>query len=106
MAIERLTEKVSDMKQDIETLNVNMSSKFDKVDKRFDDMDNKIDSFKKEMDSKIDALKESMPEEIDREVNSLKGKKAVKAWVWVFAGVGGSTVIYLVSRAVAKIFGL
>ena len=106
MAIERLTEKVSDMKQDIETLNTNMNDKFEKVDKRFDSMDKKIDSFKKEMDSKIEGLREDMPSEIDREINNIKGKTAVKAWVWIFVGVGGSAVIYLVSRAIARLFGL
>lgn len=106
MAIERLTEKVSDMKQDIETLNTNMNDKFEKVDKRFDSMDKKIDSFKKEMDSKIEGLKNEMPQRIDDEVTKLKGKTAAKAWGWIFVGVGGSAVIYVVSRIVAKLFGL
>lgn len=106
MAIEVLTEKVSDMKQDIETLNTNMNDKFEKVDKRFDSMDKKIDSFKKEMDSKIEGLKNEMPQQIDDEVTKLKGKTAAKAWAWIFVGVGGSAVIYVVSRIVAKLLGL
>lgn len=106
MAIERLTEKVGDMKQDIETLNTNMNDKFEKVDKRFDSTDKKIDSFKKEMDSKIEGLKAEMPSEIDKEINNLKGKTAVKAWLWIFVGVGGSAIIYVISRAVARLVGL
>ena len=106
MAIEILTEKVSDMKQDIDSLNTNMNNKFEKVDKRFDAMDNKIDTFKKEMDSKIEGLKADMPNEIDKEINNLKGKTAVKGWVWVLCGVAGSTVVYIVSRWVGSMFGL
>lgn len=106
MAIERLTEKVGDMKQEITTLNNTMIDKFDKVEARFDVMDIKMESLKTEMDSKIESLKKSMPEEIDKEVNSMKGKAAAKAWAWIFVGVGGSAVIYLVSRWIGHLAGL
>lgn len=106
MAIERLTEKVGDMKQEITTLNTTMNDKFDKMDARFDVMDTKIESFKNEMDSKIESLKSEMPQQIDDEVTKLKGKTAAKAWAWIFVGVGGSAVIYVVSRVIAKLLGL
>ena len=106
MAIEKLTEKVGDIKQDVETLNKNMNTKFDKIDKRFDEMDNKIDTFKKEMDTKIEGLKSDMPNQIDNEVDRLRGKAALRTIGWVFLGVGGSCIIYIASRALAKVFGL
>jgi chromosome segregation ATPase len=106
MAIEQLTEKVGDMKQEITTLNNTMIDKFDKVEARFDVMDIKMESLKTEMDSKIESLRKSMPEEIDKEVNSMKGKAAAKAWSWIFVGVGGSAIIYLVSRWIGHLAGL
>lgn len=106
MAIEMLTAKVSDMKDDIETLSTTMNDKFDKMDARFDVMDIKIESFKNEMDLKMEALKNEMPQKIDDEVTRLKGKAATKAWVWVLCGVAGSAVVYVVSRWVASLFGL
>ena len=106
MAIKALTDKIGDMKQEITTLNDTMNTKFDKMDARFDVMDTKMEALKSEMDSKIESIKSAMPEEIDKEVNSMKGKTAVKAWVWVLCGVGGSAIIYAVSRWVGSLLGV
>lgn len=95
MAIERLTEKVGEMREDITTLSSNIDEKFEKVDSRFD-----------EMNLKIESIKDEIPQRIDEELERLKGKKASKAWAWIFVGVGGSAIIYIVSRAIAKVLGL
>ncbi len=95
MAIERLTEKVSEIKEDVASLSDNMDKKFESVDKKFDEMNHKIDDMKKEMP-------ELVHDEIDRE----RGADASAAIRWVLTGVVGSVIIALATSYFRNKLGL
>lgn len=95
MAIERLTEKVSEVKEDVATLSQNMDKKFEAVDKRFNDTNKKIDDLKKQIPSMVD-------EEIDKK----RGTSAFGAIKWIFTGFAGSIIIALVTAYFRSKFGI
>ena len=80
MAIERLTEKVGELKEEVTSLSKNMDEKFEGVDKRFDSME---ESFQKE----LTEIKNSIPQTVDNKISEKRGKAAVGAWKYVLTGI-------------------
>lgn len=95
MAIERLSEKVSEVKKDLASLSVNMDKKFDAVDERFDDTN-----------EKIDELREKIPDIVNDEIEKKRGNSASQAIKWLLTGVVGSIVIAIVTAYVRSRFGI
>lgn len=98
MAIERLTEKVAEVKEDITALSSNMDKKFDNVDKKLESVDKRFDS----MNKKIDDLQKSVPSVVDDEIKRRKGDSAYRIIAWVFTGVLGSAVISIAVTLLRK----
>ena len=94
MAIERLTEKVTEVKEDVASLSSNMDKKFEAVDERFNLTDNKIDE-----------LKKSIPGIVNDEIEKKRGSSAAQAIKWLLTGVVGSVVIAIVTAYVRSKFG-
>lgn len=80
MAIDRLTEKVSEMKDDITTLSQKMEENFENVDKRFTNMETSFQS-------QIADLKNSIPSTVEHKLEEKKGKAAVGAWKYLLLGI-------------------
>lgn len=95
MAIERLTEKVSEVKEDLSCLSTNMDKKFEAVDERFNDTNQKIDDLRKQI-----------PSMVNDEIEKKRGSSASQAIKWLLTGVVGSVVIAIVTAYVRSKFGL
>lgn len=99
MAIERLTERVTEMKKDIAVLSENMDKKFESVDKRFDSMEEKFTQ-------KLEKMSKSVPDVVNRELQNKKGNIALKILGWIFGSLGAAVTITVVTRYVCNFLGL
>lgn len=99
MAIERLTEKVGELKEEVTSLSKNMDEKFDCVDKRFDSMEQKVQQ-------EIKELKASIPSTVDSKIEERKGKTAAAAWKWILLGFAVPIVIGVITALIKAIFGI
>ena len=88
MAIERLTEKVTEMKEDISALSDNMNQNFNSVDK------------------KLSELRTSIPEVVDRQLETQKDHSARKILSWVLTGAGGTILISLATAWIRAKVGI
>lgn len=80
MAIGMLTEKVTEMKDDITALSKKMDENFENVDKRFTNMEASFQS-------QIADLKNSIPTTVETKIEEKRGKAAVGAWKYVLMGI-------------------
>lgn len=111
MAIERLTEKVGEVKEDITTLSNNMDKKFESMDSRFATIDGKLESVDKKFDAmedkfnnRVSDLKSKIPEMVDDEMDHKKGAAASAIIKWVFSGlIGGVLISVLISWTKMKL---
>ena len=94
MAIERLTEKVEEVKEDVAILSSNMDKKFEAVDQHFDNVNEKIDAIQKEI-----------PAIVNEEIEKKRGSSAALAWKWVLTGFLGSVIIAVITSYVRSKFG-
>lgn len=99
MAIERLTEKVSELKEEVTSLSKNMDEKFDGVDKRFDSMEEKFEA-------ELADLKNSIPSTVDTKIEEKRGKAAAGAWRWVFFGFMIPIVIGVITALIKVVLGI
>ena len=111
MAIERLTDKVGEVKEDITTLSNSMDKKFDSMDQRFaaidsklESVDNKFDSIEDRFNDRMSELKNHIPSIVDDEIDRKKGDAAAAVIKWVFSGLlGGVLISVLISWAKMKL---
>lgn len=111
MAIDRLTEKVGEVKEDITTLSNNMDKKFESMDSRFATIDGKLESVDKKFDAmedkfnnRVSDLKSKIPEMVDDEMDHKKGAVASAIIKWVFSGlIGGVLISVLISWTKMKL---
>ena len=99
MAIERLTEKVGELKEEVTSLSKNMDEKFEGVDKRFDSMEKK---FKEELTD----IKNSIPQTVDTKISEKRGKAAVGAWKYLLVGILIPIGVAIVVALLKVSFGL
>lgn len=95
MAIERLTERVSEVKEDVATLSSNIDKKFEAVDKKFDTVNDKIE-----------GLKKDVPDIVNEEIDKKRGATAGQAIKWLLTGVIGSIIIGLATAYIKSKFGI
>lgn len=88
MALERMEEKLDDLKGDV-------TSGFSNVNNRLDNLEKRLNNYE-----------ESLPKKIDERFEQKKGTAAASAWKWVFAGVGGSAVIAVITAIILKALNL
>lgn len=112
MAIERLTEKVAEVKEGVTLLSNKVDKKFDAVDKKFDAVDKRFDDMRDEVNkkfedmyAKMDTKLSAVPEVVDEEIEKKRGSSAALAWKWVLTGVVGSILIAVATAYVKSKFG-
>ena len=88
MAIQRLEEKMDDMKEDLST---RMTTGFTDVNGKLDKLDSEVTNFKNSLDDRIET-----------KVKQLQGAFSAKIIGWVVAGLGGAVAIAVVTSLVLK----
>jgi len=106
MAIERLTEKVSEVKDDITSLSKFVDEKFESMDEKFDNVDKRFDSMEDKFYDKIGELKKSIPDIVDDRLERKKGNMASNVIRWVLCGVFGGIIISIATSWVKMKLGL
>ena len=92
MAIERLEEKMDDMKSDLMT---HMNTNFSNVNNKLDAMDERLTSLENGLDSKIDG-----------EIKHFHNKMLMRVFAWIFGGLGAAVVISVVTKYVLRALNL
>lgn len=75
MALQRLEEKIDDIKEDV-------STGFDTVNKRLDNLEKRIDNFE-----------DNLPNKIDDRISQNTGDKVVNIVKWIVVSLGGGCLI-------------
>ena len=99
MALQNLTDKVCELKEDVTSLSKNMDEKFDGVDKRFDSMEKKVQQ-------EIKVINDSIPAIIDSKIEEKRGKAAIGAWKYVLTGILIPIGIAILTALIRNIFGI
>ena len=95
MAIERIEEKITDIKSQMKVGFSDVNSQLSAVDKRFD-----------KLERRIDEIKEELPVEIDRRIASYTGNRVLNVIKWIVITLGGSVTITLVTKLILNSLSL
>ena len=106
IAIERLTEEVTEMKEDITSLSKTMDKNFNTMESKFEGVDKRFDSMEEKFDKKINNLKDSIPDIIDSRIENKKDHTARSILTWIFTGAGATIAISLFTAWVKVKLGL
>ena len=106
MAIERLTEKVTEMKEDITSLSRNMDKNFNTMESKFEGVDRRFDSMEDKFDKKINNLKDSIPDIIDSRIENRKDHTARSILTWIFTGAGATIIISIATAWIRSKLGI
>ena len=94
MAIERLEEKIGDMKEDLTS---RMDTGFANVEEKLDNLDTRMTNMETGMDARIDA-------KVEAKIDEKRGKAAAGAWKYLLVGICIPVIINLISAIIrAKI---
>lgn len=93
--MQRLDEKMDEMKEDIASLSK-------KIDKNSTDMDKRFDAMEEKFESKLEEVKKSVPATVDKKIEDYKNKQSGKLVRWVVSGVFGGVFIALVTSIVTS----
>lgn len=90
LMIQRLEEKMDDMREDIASLS-------HKIDKNSSEMDKRFDSLEKKFETELEEVKKDIPHTVDKKIEEYKNKQAGAVVGWIFTGLAGSILIALVT---------
>ena len=97
--MQRLDEKMDEMKNDIASLSK-------KIDKNSIDMDKRFDAMEEKFETKLEEVKRNVPETVDKKIEDYKNKQSGKLVRWFFGGVVSSIFIALATSWVKMGLGL
>lgn len=95
MAIERLEEKMTDIKSEMKVGFSDVNSQLSSVDKRFD-----------KLERRIDEMKEELPSTIDKRIKQNEGQRVSNLVKWIVITLGGSVTITVVTKLVLNSIGV
>lgn len=85
MALERLEEKIDDIKEDV-------STGFDTVNKRLEGLEKRLDNFE-----------DNLPNKIDDRINQNTGNKIVNVVKWIVVTLGGGCLIAYLTNVILNL---
>lgn len=91
--MQRLDEKMDEMKNDIASLSK-------KIDKNSSEMDKRFDTMEEKFETKLEEVKRSVPDTVDEKIENYKNKQSGKLVRWLFSGVIGGVFIALATSIV------
>lgn len=103
MAIERLEEKIGDMKEDLTT---RMNEGFSNVEEKLDTLGGQVNS----LDSRITTMDGTLDARIDARIDTKleikKGKAAASAWKWILTGFCIPIAIAVITAVIKNLFNI
>lgn len=106
MAIERLTEKVGELKEDITSLSKNVDKKFDSIDEKIENVDKKIDSMEDKFYERMSELKKKIPATVEAEIDKKKANAAAAAIKWMLCGILGTILVSVATAWIKSKLGV
>lgn len=91
--MQRLDEKMDEMKVDIASLS-------EKIDKNSADMDKRFDTMEEKFETKLEEVKKSVPETVDNKIEEYKNRQSSKLVRWLVSGVFGGVFISLATSII------
>lgn len=82
MAIQRIEEKIADLKED--------------VTKGFSDVNGKLDN----LETRFNTLEESIPQQVDKRIKENTANKVMTVLKWLIITLGGSVTITVVTKLI------
>ena len=95
MAIERIEEKITDIKSQMKVGFSDVNSQLSSVDKRFD-----------KLEKRFDEMKEALPGTIDKRIENYTGNRILNVIKWVVFTLGGSVSITLITKIIVNSLSL
>lgn len=95
MAIERIEEKITDIKSQMKVGFSDVNNQLSSVDKRFD-----------KLEKRFDEMKETLPGTIDKRIENYTGNRILSVIKWVVFTLGGSISITLITKIIVNSLSL